>query len=160
MRATPSPSTRDHYTRGRTRATLTLAAAPQRPSPHLPANTRAPPSRRYERVLGGRVRYPPRMPPHAVDLISRLLERETSRRFGNLAAGAADVRRHPFYEHAEGGFTWAAAYSYRATIHAPSPVNADDFEWLPAAEAISDLRPCTELGGHLFARVFGYCTDC
>jgi len=113
------------------------------------------PLQTYERVLGGRVRYPPRMPPHAVDLISRLLERETSRRFGNLAAGAADVRRHPFYEHAEGGFTWAAAYSYRATIHAPSPVNADDFEWLPAAEAISDLRPCTELGGHLFARVFG-----
>jgi len=60
------------------------------------------PMRIYQKILDCRVDYPPDMPARAKDFISRLLQPNVSARLGNLANGALDVMKHPFFE----GVNW------------------------------------------------------
>lgn len=60
------------------------------------------PMRIYQKILDCRVDYPPDMPARAKDFISKLLKPNVSARVGNLANGALDVMKHPFFE----GVNW------------------------------------------------------
>ena len=95
----------------------------------------AEPLKTYEKILAGRVKYPARMARRAVDLCSRLLEADTSKRYGNLVAGADDIRRHRFYRSDD--FAWADALSYRwcalARDRLPTPCPRACVHTLPAS---------------------------
>ncbi|KAI8367474.1 kinase-like domain-containing protein [Radiomyces spectabilis] len=52
----------------------------------------------YEKILGGKIRWPAYFDPHAKDLLKRLLTPDLSRRFGNLKDGAEDIKRHRWFE--------------------------------------------------------------
>ncbi|EIN06589.1 kinase-like protein [Punctularia strigosozonata HHB-11173 SS5] len=54
--------------------------------------------RLYDRILQGpsAVRWPP-FQPHATDLILKLLEKDPSKRYGNMRDGAGDVFGHPWF---------------------------------------------------------------
>ena len=53
--------------------------------------------RLYEKILAGKVRYPPNFDPNAKDLIKRLLVADLSKRFGNLKNGSADIKKHKWF---------------------------------------------------------------
>ena len=53
--------------------------------------------RLYEKILTGKVRYPPHFDPNAKDLIKRLLVADLSKRFGNLKNGTADIKKHKWF---------------------------------------------------------------
>ncbi|KAI9323235.1 kinase-like domain-containing protein [Dichotomocladium elegans] len=52
----------------------------------------------YEKILQGRVKWPPYFDPRAKDLLKRLLTSDLSKRFGNLKGGADDIKNHPWFE--------------------------------------------------------------
>ncbi|KAL1915968.1 uncharacterized protein VTP21DRAFT_6356 [Calcarisporiella thermophila] len=51
----------------------------------------------YERILAGRIHFPPYIDPVAKDLIKRLLTADRTRRLGNLRGGADDIKRHKWF---------------------------------------------------------------
>eukprot|EP01099_Mayorella_cantabrigiensis_P003482 TRINITY_DN2668_c0_g1_i1.p1 TRINITY_DN2668_c0_g1~~TRINITY_DN2668_c0_g1_i1.p1 ORF type:complete len:304 (-),score=64.82 TRINITY_DN2668_c0_g1_i1:408-1319(-) len=51
----------------------------------------------YEKILAGRVQFPPFFEPGAKDLLRRLLVADRTRRLGNLKGGASDVKNHLWF---------------------------------------------------------------
>ena len=52
------------------------------------------------------------MDPDAIDLVSKLLQKDISRRYGNMVAGAKDIKDNQFYAH----INWDSPYGYRGSI--------------------------------------------
>lgn len=55
------------------------------------------PMKTYERILSGKINFPSFMGPDVVDLLSRLMTADLTRRLGNLMNGPADIRNHPWF---------------------------------------------------------------
>ncbi|CDK24622.1 unnamed protein product [Kuraishia capsulata CBS 1993] len=55
------------------------------------------PMKTYEKILAGKIHYPSIMHPDAVDLLSKLITADLTRRLGNLQNGPADIRGHPWF---------------------------------------------------------------
>lgn len=51
----------------------------------------------YEKILEGKLRFPPHFDPNAKDLVKRLLTSDLSKRFGNLQAGVNDIKEHKWF---------------------------------------------------------------
>merc|ERR1711916_102455 len=51
----------------------------------------------YEKIVAGRVSFPPHFSPEAKDLIRSLLQVDITKRFGNLKDGANDIKNHPWF---------------------------------------------------------------
>ena len=92
-----------------------------------------------QKILDGAITYPPTMDADATDLISKLLQKEISRRYGNLVNGCKDIKDHPFY--AKAGFDWSD-YSQRAAALKPTAFDASKYEWLPAESIVTEAKPC------------------
>ena len=52
----------------------------------------------YEKILEGRILFPPHMDADAKDLIRKLLVADISKRLGNLRDGAHDIMRHAWFK--------------------------------------------------------------
>jgi len=89
----------------------------------------------YQKILDGTVNYPATIDADAKDLISKMLQKDISRRFGNLSAGAKDIKEHAFYGKAQ--FDWENPYGYRGTVRPPK-FDAGKFEWVPAEMVVND----------------------
>lgn len=55
------------------------------------------PMKTYEKILKGVIHYPSYMHPDLVDLLSKLMTHDLTRRLGNLNNGPADIRNHPWF---------------------------------------------------------------
>ena len=88
------------------------------------------------------------MDPDATDLISKLLEKDISRRFGNLVGGCKDIKEHPFY--AKAAFDWND-YAQRGSAFKPPKFDASKYEWLPAESIVTEAKPCKSDDQKLFA---------
>lgn len=55
------------------------------------------PMKTYEKILVGKVIYPSSFHPEAVDLLSRLITSNLTRRLGNLKGGSQDIKSHPWF---------------------------------------------------------------
>lgn len=51
----------------------------------------------YENILNAELKFPPFFNADAQDLLSKLIERDLSKRLGNLQNGSADVKNHPWF---------------------------------------------------------------
>ncbi|EGW32961.1 uncharacterized protein SPAPADRAFT_136577 [Spathaspora passalidarum NRRL Y-27907] len=55
------------------------------------------PMKTYEKILAGKVHYPSFFAPEVIDLLSKLITSDLTRRLGNLSNGPADIRNHPWF---------------------------------------------------------------
>ena len=55
------------------------------------------PMKTYQKILAGKVHFPSFFHPDAIDLLSRLITADLTRRLGNLHNGPADIRNHPWF---------------------------------------------------------------
>ena len=92
--------------------------------------------RRYQKILDGTVNYPADMNADAMDLVSKLLQKDISRRFGNMVNGTKDIKDHPFYS----DINWDQPYGYRGSIK-PSTFEPSKHEWLPAPDVGVESKP-------------------
>ena len=51
----------------------------------------------YEKIIAGKVRFPGHFDALAKDLVKRLLTSDLTKRFGNLKAGAEDIKTHKWF---------------------------------------------------------------
>jgi len=102
----------------------------------------------YQKILDGAVNFPPKMDADAVDLISKLLQKDISRRYGNLRDGAKDIKEHRFYTGSS--FDWNN-YEQRAAAFKPPPFDPSKYEWLPARTIVTEAKPCKAEDSALFA---------
>ncbi|KAJ0422787.1 kinase-like domain-containing protein [Aspergillus carlsbadensis] len=51
----------------------------------------------YQNILQGRIKFPPYLLPDAVDLLSRLITADLTKRLGNLHGGSEDIKNHPWF---------------------------------------------------------------
>ena len=51
----------------------------------------------YKKIINTKPRYPDGFDSHLKSLIKHLLRRDLSKRFGNLQAGAEDIKNHRFF---------------------------------------------------------------
>jgi len=101
----------------------------------------------YKKILAGKVHYPKRMDTHAVSLCSNLLQRDISRRYGNLKDGVADIKRHAFFH----GFDWDKALDMRGTLK-PAQVSIDSFtDWVRAKDVCVPGKKLSPKDDKLFA---------
>ncbi|PRP77392.1 hypothetical protein PROFUN_14398 [Planoprotostelium fungivorum] len=59
----------------------------------------------YKKILNAQLSFPSYFSPEARDLISQLLQTDLTKRLGNLKGGAADVKRHVWFQ----GIDWVRA---------------------------------------------------
>jgi len=84
----------------------------------------------YKKILTGKPNYPKRLEPQGVELITCLLQRDITRRFGNLKDGTADIKKHVFFS----GFDWDKAKEMRGSFHM-EPVSVSKFsDWARAED--------------------------
>uniref|UniRef100_A0A7S2FU98 Uncharacterized protein n=1 Tax=Haptolina brevifila TaxID=156173 RepID=A0A7S2FU98_9EUKA len=93
----------------------------------------------YQKILDGSVNYPAKMDSDATDLISKLLQKDISRRYGNLRDGAKDIKDHPFFTKAK--FDWND-FSQRGAAFRPIKFDSSKYEWLPADTIVTEAKPC------------------
>lgn len=55
------------------------------------------PMKTYEKILAGEVTYPPFFHPDVVDLLSKLITADLTRRLGNLQSGPQDIKSHAWF---------------------------------------------------------------
>lgn len=55
------------------------------------------PMKTYEKILAGKVHYPSFFQPDVIDLLTKLITADLTRRLGNLINGPADIRNHPWF---------------------------------------------------------------
>ncbi|KAI9094599.1 camp-dependent protein kinase 9 [Phlyctochytrium arcticum] len=93
----------------------------------------------YEKILAGKIQFPPHFDPYAKDLIKRLLTADRTKRLGNLKDGAEDIKRHRWFR----GVDWRALQN--RLVHAPivpmisHPGDTRNFESYP--EEVQTDRP-------------------
>ncbi|ORX92837.1 Pkinase-domain-containing protein [Basidiobolus meristosporus CBS 931.73] len=51
----------------------------------------------YEKILAGKIRWPPHLEPEAKDLVKKLTNADLSKRYGNLRDGVDDIKSHPWF---------------------------------------------------------------
>eukprot|EP00824_Muranothrix_gubernata_P002596 TRINITY_DN13154_c0_g2_i1.p1 TRINITY_DN13154_c0_g2~~TRINITY_DN13154_c0_g2_i1.p1 ORF type:complete len:374 (-),score=97.59 TRINITY_DN13154_c0_g2_i1:117-1142(-) len=92
----------------------------------------------YQRILAGRIAFPSHVSADAKDLIRRLLSADVTKRFGNLRAGANDVKNHKFFA----GVDWEKMMhkNYRAPFIPPIKGADDTSNFEKYAESIDDPR--------------------
>ena len=73
----------------------------------------------YQKILDGTVNYPSKMPALAVDLVGKLLQKDITRRYGNLKDGAGDIKNHAVYKEAGHEFSWDQLRPARASALKP-----------------------------------------
>ena len=56
------------------------------------------PMKTYEKILAGKIHYPSFFNPNEIDLLSKLITADLTRRLGNLMNGPADIRNHPWFQ--------------------------------------------------------------
>jgi len=56
------------------------------------------PMKTYEKILAGKIHYPSFFQPDEIDLLSKLITADLTRRLGNLINGPADIRNHPWFK--------------------------------------------------------------
>ncbi|KAI5952333.1 TPK2 [Candida jiufengensis] len=56
------------------------------------------PMKTYEKILAGKIHYPSFFQPDEIDLLSKLITADLTRRLGNLINGPADIRNHPWFQ--------------------------------------------------------------
>ena len=100
----------------------------------------------YQKILDGTVTYPSDMDADAIDLVSKLLQKDISRRYGNMVAGAKDIKDHKFYAHVD----WSSPYGYRGSIR-PAKFEPAKHDWLPALEVVTESKPLKPQDQALFA---------
>ena len=93
----------------------------------------------YQKILDGQIVYPDKMDRDAVELISKLLQKDISRRYGNLRDGCKDIKEHPFYK--KHGFDWTD-FGQRASVCTPSKFDPTKYEWLAAESIVTEAKPC------------------
>ncbi|PIA19207.1 kinase-like protein [Coemansia reversa NRRL 1564] len=79
--------------------------------------------RLYEKILAGRIQWPPQFDAVSRDLVSRLLTADLSRRLGNLHRGSADIKEHRWF--AEVDWNRLAAREIPAPLIPPQKVAGD-----------------------------------
>ena len=79
------------------------------------------------------------MDPDAVDLIQKLLQKDITRRYGNLREGAKDIKNHAFY--AAKKFDWAN-FAQRGEVFRPDAFDASKYEWLAAESVVTESKRC------------------
>jgi len=94
----------------------------------------------YSKILDGTVNYPAKMDADAVDLIGKLLQKDISRRYGNLKDGTADIKNHKFYTSRK--FDWSN-YAQRGGAFKLPPFDSSKYEWLPADKVVTDAKRCS-----------------
>ncbi|ORX54978.1 Pkinase-domain-containing protein [Hesseltinella vesiculosa] len=52
----------------------------------------------FEKILEGKIQYPPHFDQAATSLCSKLLTADLSKRYGNLKGGSEDIKQHPWFE--------------------------------------------------------------
>ena len=87
------------------------------------------------------------MEPQAVELISHLLQKDITRRYGNLRDGANDIKNHAFYS--KHGFDWTN-FAQRGAAFNPPKFDASKYEWLPAESIVTEAKPCSAKDSKLF----------
>lgn len=55
------------------------------------------PMKTYEKILSGKLVFPSFFSPEVIDLLSKLITADLTRRLGNLSNGPADIRNHPWF---------------------------------------------------------------
>ena len=55
------------------------------------------PMKTYEKILAGKIHYPSFFQPDVIDLLTKLITADLTRRLGNLINGPADIRNHPWF---------------------------------------------------------------
>jgi len=103
----------------------------------------------YQKILDGTVKYPPKMNAQAVDLIGKLLQKDISRRFGNLKDGTGDIKGHNFYTSRK--FDWSN-FAQRGVAFTKSvkQFDATQFEWVPAEKLVTEAKKCKPEDQHHF----------
>ena len=68
----------------------------------------------YEKILAGRLEFPPSFKDESTDLVRRLLNPDPALRLGGSRAGSVEVRNHPWFA----GIDWVAVYkrAYMAPV--------------------------------------------
>lgn len=86
----------------------------------------------YQNILYGSLKFPAGFPTKAADLISRLLERDITKRYGLLKRGVADIKNHWIFQ----GYDWE-----RMPSASTRPLNMPEYTgvWMPLAD-ISDSQ--------------------
>eukprot|EP00908_Phaeocystis_cordata_P018608 Transcript_30074.p2 GENE.Transcript_30074~~Transcript_30074.p2 ORF type:complete len:395 (-),score=89.34 Transcript_30074:119-1303(-) len=95
----------------------------------------------YQLVLQGTVAYPDTLPPHAEDLVSQLMQKQLSKRIGNLKGGFRDIKDHPFCE----GLDWEHPHRLRVDVEA-RPFDRESHDWLPGEVVLAGRTPRIEAG--------------
>ena len=101
----------------------------------------------YQKILDCAVTYPPSMNADAADLIGKLLQKDISRRFGNLREGAKDIKEHAFFKAAS--FPWDAPFEQRGSVR-PAPFDPGKYEWFPAEQIVTETKICKKEDMGLF----------
>ncbi|EEB09134.1 AGC/PKA protein kinase Pka1 [Schizosaccharomyces japonicus yFS275] len=78
------------------------------------------PMKLYENILESTVKYPSHFSPLATDLISRLLQRDLSKRYGNLKNGSLDIILHPWFE----DINWESILTRKVEVPYVPPIRA------------------------------------
>eukprot|EP00308_Calcidiscus_leptoporus_P008285 CAMPEP_0119357114 /NCGR_PEP_ID=MMETSP1334-20130426/5566_1 /TAXON_ID=127549 /ORGANISM="Calcidiscus leptoporus, Strain RCC1130" /LENGTH=889 /DNA_ID=CAMNT_0007371295 /DNA_START=176 /DNA_END=2845 /DNA_ORIENTATION=+ len=89
----------------------------------------------YQKILDGTVNYPSSLDSDAKDLISKLLQKDISRRLGNLLGGAKDIKNHAFFADVD----WANPYHLRGSI-LPTAFQRASYEWVGAKNVVVETK--------------------
>ena len=77
----------------------------------------------------------------------KLLQKDISRRYGNLREGAKDVKDHAFFRGAQ--FPWEDAFGLRGSVR-PDGFDPSTFEWFAAEQLVTETKPCRKEDQALF----------
>ncbi|KAJ1630653.1 camp-dependent protein kinase catalytic subunit 1 [Pavlovales sp. CCMP2436] len=97
----------------------------------------------YKNILHGKLRFPSSFPKEAAALVSRLLERDITKRFGLLKRGIKDIKAHSLFV----GYDWDEVTGVSKKLVGPAP--SYDGEWVSLSETRDvlqerELRPLSE----------------
>jgi serine/threonine protein kinase len=104
----------------------------------------------YEKILTGRISFPPHFHADARDIIKRFLTSDLSSRLGNLQGGAADVQNHKWFA----GIAWQEVMERK--VQSPivpvctGPGDTRNFEAYPEALAPDNPDISLEPLNHYF----------
>ena len=73
----------------------------------------------YQKILHGKIDFPPHFSRSARDLIKKLLQADLTKRYGNLKGGAKDIKSHPWFA----GLDWNALTRRATTAPIRPPVS-------------------------------------
>ncbi len=90
----------------------------------------------YQKIVSGKVSYPPHFSPEATNLISKLLQLKPANRLGVIKGGAALIKAHPWFK----GFDWNAHVAQKIAPPIQLPVApVTETSGLPAIDPESEM---------------------